>query len=224
MLKPFQNRLKEDALGAVRDRLLRVDDADAVLLQAGFIGRAVVTVTGEAVDLITENDLPLALRAVADHFLELLALVSRSRQGAVCILGDDLHVVPARPLAALPELLLNGSVLLGMAGITSIKRGPHHSAPHKAQNGPRPASLFFTASERLPPSGAVFLFFGILILRALLLFFFKLEGVRHEGGPSLNIEEVEDPEKLNLGLVKLTLMDAAVPDDQRRCVIPLYDG
>ena len=73
--RAFEHGLQQDPLRALRDRLHDAHDFDAVLLQAGLIGRAVVPVPGKAVDLIHEDALPVPLGGVPDHLQELRALI-----------------------------------------------------------------------------------------------------------------------------------------------------
>lgn len=56
-------------------------------------------------------------------------------------------------------------------------------------------------------------FFRLLsssVLRALLLFFFQLEGVSHKGSAALDVKHFKDAEKLDLVIIQLPLKKTAI--------------
>ena len=103
------------------------EDADAMVLELALVNRAVVPVPGEAVQGVDNNIGPALLCAVGDHPLETGPPVVGAGQGAVIVYGDNLQRLMVGKVTAGPDLLVDGYIFLGTAGVAGI----NHCLIHK---------------------------------------------------------------------------------------------
>ena len=119
----FQKGFHEDTGGIIGDILHGGENLDACVLQLPFVHGTVVPVPGEAVKGIDNNIFPVADFCILDHPLEAGALVAGTGEGAVFVHMDNTQSVAVSEFFTGPDLLLDGNIPLGMAGIPGIDHG-----------------------------------------------------------------------------------------------------
>lgn len=164
--RPLQNRFQQDTLRAVRNVFFGVQYTDTVLLQAVFIGGAVIAVPGKAVQLPAYHKWPVPVGCVLEHLLELRPLVAGAGQVPVGVDLHDSEIVLSGEQLAVGHLLLDGAVALVVGGIAGIDNGILHI---RLKHG---RFLFCTHSEQPPAAHRGRLFYLDMSASAILTYFF----------------------------------------------------
>ena len=120
----FHDRLQNNALRALRDRLFCIEQPDAAAFQLVFIHSRVVPVPGEAIRFPADHGLEHAALRVPQHALEVWPLVSPTGEGLVYILAHDGEAVPPGKLVTLTQLALYAFLTLATAGVPGVDHGP----------------------------------------------------------------------------------------------------
>ena len=88
-----------------------------------FIDCGIVSVPGEAVEPVNDNEGELLLFSVPDHALKFRAVVVGAGQGSVDILADDLQSLSLAILTIGPELEVNTIFFLTVGRKAAIQNG-----------------------------------------------------------------------------------------------------
>ena len=116
----FQDTFDQDAGCILRNILPGGEDTHTVLLEPGFIDGTVVTISGEAVQLIDKDTLECVLLAVLNHPLKIGSVVGCTALRPVDVLADHGVLMGLGVLVANLQLTLNRLLRLRVTGKPGI--------------------------------------------------------------------------------------------------------
>ena len=120
---PFEERLKQNAFGTVRDILHSGQDFNSVVLQVLSVHSHLELVTGESVQFVNQHIIPSLFVAVFHHLLKGIAVVVRACCSSIYVLIYDQNVVTLGIVIAYADLSFDGLFRLS---ITTVPRVDHY--------------------------------------------------------------------------------------------------
>lgn len=119
----LDDTLEHDPFGRVRNLFRCGYDLNAVVSQCAFMYRAVVAVTRKAVELIDDNVIELAVKAVGNHTLKVWAVVVSARHRAVYVRFDNVVALLLGKFGYDAQLSLDTLLVLAGGGVTGVYDG-----------------------------------------------------------------------------------------------------